>query len=167
MAQLWWVNHNRTARQEIDGQHLWSPKTESNGARREFYNNMRRATPGDLVLYAHQAIRYVGGIAEFAFTVLKPMEFGETGVNWNQEGMASADLLDTTLPFDPSQNDNMESRPAPAERYSPFHPVSGSGNQKAYLTGIPRDTFDLVIAGATISHEAVKRRLGLPDLWSD
>ncbi|RWQ44447.1 MAG: hypothetical protein EOS21_00320 [Mesorhizobium sp.] len=50
MAQFWWVIHNQTARQEIDGQHLWSPKTESNGARSEFYNNMRRATPGDLVV---------------------------------------------------------------------------------------------------------------------
>jgi len=76
MAQFRWVNHNQTARQEIDGQHLWSPKTESNGARNEFYNNMRRAAPGDLS-YADQAIGYMGRIAEFAFTAPKPMEFGE------------------------------------------------------------------------------------------
>ncbi|MEI9986993.1 MAG: hypothetical protein WDN69_29840 [Aliidongia sp.] len=36
MPQFWWVNHNQTVRQEIDGQYLWSPKTESNGARSEF-----------------------------------------------------------------------------------------------------------------------------------
>ncbi|TGQ68221.1 MAG: hypothetical protein E5V49_00235 [Mesorhizobium sp.] len=29
--------------------------------------------------------------------------------------MISADLLDTIFPFDPSQNNNSESRPAPAE----------------------------------------------------
>ena len=43
MPQFWWVNHKQTARQEIEGQYLWSPKTESNGARSQFYNNMRAA----------------------------------------------------------------------------------------------------------------------------
>ena len=87
MAQFWSVNHNQTARQEIDGQHLWSPKTESNGARNSFYNNMRRATPSALVLsYADRSIGYTVRIAEFAFTAPKPMEFGDTGTYWNQEG---------------------------------------------------------------------------------
>ena len=85
--KFWWVNHNQTARQEIDGQYLWSPKTESNGARSEFYNNMRRASPGDLVLsYSAQAIRYVGRVTDFAFTAPKPAEFGPTGSNWSDEG---------------------------------------------------------------------------------
>jgi putative restriction endonuclease len=39
-------------------------------------------------------------------------------------------------------------------RYSPIHLVSGSGNQKA---GIPQNTFELVIARATFSHEALSR----------
>ncbi|TIP71937.1 MAG: hypothetical protein E5X53_00365 [Mesorhizobium sp.] len=103
MAQSWWVNHNLTVRREIDGQHLWSPKTENNGARSGFYNNIRRATPGDLALsYVDQAVRYIGPIAA-------------------------------------------------------IHLVSGSANQKAYLTGIPQNTFELVIAGATFSHEALPR----------
>ncbi|RWM23895.1 MAG: hypothetical protein EOR73_01045 [Mesorhizobium sp.] len=38
-----------------------------------------------------------------------------------------------------------------------IHLVSGSANQKAYLTGIPQNTFELVIAGATFSHEALPR----------
>jgi putative restriction endonuclease len=50
MTQFWWVNHKQTARQEIEGQYLWSPKTQSNGARSQFYDNMREASPGDLVL---------------------------------------------------------------------------------------------------------------------
>jgi hypothetical protein len=37
-------------RQEIAGGYLWSPVTEANGANRQFYDNMRRAAPGDLVL---------------------------------------------------------------------------------------------------------------------
>ncbi|UCI19019.1 hypothetical protein FJ970_28960 [Mesorhizobium sp. B2-1-8] len=80
MAQFWSVNHHKTASQEIDRQHLWSPKTKSNGARNEVYNNMGRATPGD------RSIGYMGRIAEFAFTAPKPMEFGDTGTFWNHEG---------------------------------------------------------------------------------
>lgn len=87
MGRFWWVNHKQTVRQEIEGQYLWSPKTSRNGARNEFYDNMRRATPGDLVLsYASQEIRHVGRVAEFAFTAPKPAEFGTTGANWSNVG---------------------------------------------------------------------------------
>ena len=80
MSQFWWVNHKQTARQEIEGQYLWSPKTQSNGARSVFYDNMRHASPGDLVLsYANGIVRFVGRVAEFAFTAPKPTEFGSTG----------------------------------------------------------------------------------------
>jgi len=57
MPQYWWVNHNQTWQQEIEGQYLWSPKVNANGSRNQFYNNMRLASPGDLVLsYADQQI---------------------------------------------------------------------------------------------------------------
>ena len=87
MRQYWWVNHKQTFNQEIEHQYLWSPKTSSNGARNRFYDNMRAANPGDLVLsYANQLIRYVGRVADFAFTAPKPSEFGATGAYWNNEG---------------------------------------------------------------------------------
>lgn len=80
MRQFWWVNHKQTFNQEIEHQYLWSPKTSANGARNRFYDNMRAANPGDFVLsYANQLIRYVGRVAEFAFTAPKPSEFGTTG----------------------------------------------------------------------------------------
>jgi putative restriction endonuclease len=158
MAQFWWVNHNQTARQEIDGQHLWSPKTESNGARSEFHNNMRRATSSDLVLsYADQAIRYIGRIAEFAFTAPKPKEFGETGGLLESRGMASAHLLETLSPSIHPKTIIGSLGPLLPRRYSPFQLVSGSGNQKAYPTGIPQNTFEVVIACATFSRQALSR----------
>ncbi len=80
MLQFWWVNHNQTARQEIDGQYLWSPKTESNGARSEFYNNMRRATPGAPVLSSSgPLLPSVGRVAAFACPEPPPEEFGVSG----------------------------------------------------------------------------------------
>jgi hypothetical protein len=38
----------QTARREIDGQYLWSPKTESNGARSQFYDNTHTLHVGDV-----------------------------------------------------------------------------------------------------------------------
>jgi putative restriction endonuclease len=158
MRQFWWVNHKQTVRQEIEGQYLWSPKSESNGARSEFYNNMRRASPGDLVLsYADQTIRHVGRVAEFAFTAPKPEEFGDTGAYWSNEGwllpvfwtplfppVRPKSLLEAIRPFLPS-------------RYSPLNPITGGGNQKAYLAGIPEPMFDVLIAGTTFSREMLGR----------
>jgi putative restriction endonuclease len=158
MTEFWWVNHNQTAHQEIDGQYLWSPKSESNGARSEFYNNMRRAAPGDLVLsYSAKAVRYVGRVAEFAFTAPKPAEFGDTGGYWSHEGwllpvfwtplstpIRPKDLIETLSPLLP-------------KRHSPINSISGAGNQKAYLAAIPKDAFEVVVSGAWFNPDALAR----------
>jgi putative restriction endonuclease len=158
MSQFWWVNHNQTARQEIDGQYLWSPKTESNGARSEFYNNMRRATPGDVVLsYSEQAVRYVGRITDFAFTAPKPEEFKNTGAYWNQEGWL---LPVYWTPLTPTVSPKAligKLGPLLPVRYSPIHPTSGSGNQKAYLASISPDVFHTIVAGSAFNREALIR----------
>jgi hypothetical protein len=153
---FWWVNHNQTARQEIDGQYLWSPKTESNGARSKFYSNMRRATPGDFVLsYAGQAVRYVGRVTDFAFTAPKPEEFGDTGAYWSNEGWLlpvfwtplSSPVVPRTL--------LAELRPLLPTRYSPINPTTGYGNQKAYLSSIPAEVFETVVAGSSFSLQSL------------
>ena len=149
MPRYWWVNHNKTARQEIDGQYLWSPKTESNGARSEFYNNMRRASPGDLVLsYAGQVIRYVGRVTEFAFSAPKPAEFGSAGAYWNDDGWYLP-VFWTSLDPPVRPRDFLEElRPLLPAKYSPIQPKSGAGNQKAYLAEIPDPVFSTVVENA-------------------
>ena len=87
MRQYWWVNHKQTFNQEIEHQYLWSPRTSRNDARNRFYDNMRAANPGDFALsHANQFIRYVGRVAEFAFTAPKPSEFGATGASGITKG---------------------------------------------------------------------------------
>lgn len=158
MSQYWWVNHKQTARQEIERQYLWSPKAKSNGKRNIFYDNMRRASPGDLVLsYADGLVRFVGRIAEFAFTAPKPSEFGSTGSYWSDEGwllpvfwtplippVRPKDLLSTLAPLLPS-------------KYSPIRPHSGDGNQGVYLAEIPQTVFDAVISATTIDYALLAR----------
>jgi hypothetical protein len=164
MAQFRWVNHNQAARREIDGQHLCSPKTESNGARSE-YDYMRRATAAGLVIsyteqaikYADQAISYIGRTAEFAVTTAKPIEFGETGAYRKQEGRPPPTIWTLLCPWIHPKTTIGSLGPLLPRRYSPIHAVSGSANQTAYPTGIPNNTFELVAAGATFSHDALSR----------
>lgn len=147
MRQFWWVNHKQTFNQEIEHQYLWSPKTSKNGVRNRFYDNMRAANPGDIVLsYASQLIRYVGRVVDFAFTAPKPSEFGATGSYWSNEGwllpvfwtrldppIRPRDLLHLIGPILP-------------EKYSPLQHATGKGNQGVYLAAIPRDIYDVVRA---------------------
>ncbi|PIB90509.1 HNH endonuclease [Caulobacter sp. FWC2] len=156
--QFWWVNHNQTARQEVEGQYLWSPKTESNGARSEFYKNMRRASPGDLVLsYSGQAVRYVGRVTDFAFTAPKPAEFGTTGSNWSDEGwLLPVFWVQLARPVSPKAMIDVI-RPLLPRRYSPLNPGNGAGNQKAYLAEIAQDLFDTITAVTTFDAVTLHR----------
>jgi putative restriction endonuclease len=158
MTQFWWVNHKQTARQEIENQYLWSPKTRSDGVKSEFYDNMRRATPGDLVLsYANGMVRYVGRVAEFAFTAPKPAEFGNTGAYWKDEGwllpvfwtplvppVRPRDLIDLLGPMLPTT-------------HSPIRPSTGHGNQGAYLANVSKSVFDTIVAAAAINYQSLAR----------
>lgn len=158
MVRYWWVNHKQTARQEIEGQYLWSPKTSSNGARNQFYDNMRRANPGDLVLsFANRLVRWIGRIAEFAFTAPKPTEFGTTGLYWHDEGWllpvfwtrldpavrpkAMIDVLGPLLP----------------KKYSPIRPLTGDGNQGVYLAEIAKSVFDSIAAASAVNYPLLAR----------
>ena len=47
--RYWWVNQNQTYRAEVRGSFMWSPKRNANGARNQFYENMREVSPGDVI----------------------------------------------------------------------------------------------------------------------
>src|SRR5471032_2961790 len=84
--RYWWVNQNQTYREEIRGNFMWSPKVNSNGARNQFYENMREVAPGDIVFsFRDTRIQAVGIATGAAQTAPKP-DFGTAGLNWSNEG---------------------------------------------------------------------------------
>ena len=151
--RYWWVNHKQTARQEIGGNYLWSPKREASGARSRFYDNMRAATPGDFILsYASALIRHVGTVVDFAVPSLKPKEFLNTGENWAHEGwLLPVRWQPLTNPIRPKDRIG-ELGPLLPKKYSPIHRDSGNGNQKAYLAEIAPSVFDLLLQQGPSSH---------------
>jgi putative restriction endonuclease len=138
-------------RQEVDGGYLWSPVSEANGARSRFYDNMRRAAPGDVVLsYAEGRIGRVGIVADFAISAPKPEEFGSIGAYWNATGwLLPVDWLGASLTVRPK---NLLGRLAPLlpTSHSPIQAATGNGNQKAYLAEIDKAVVDLILDAAAL-----------------
>jgi hypothetical protein len=139
------VNHKQTRDYEVQGEYLWSPKFNQNGARNQSYDNMVIARPGDVVFsYADGQIEFVGTVLEDATTSPKPIEFGKTGAYWSNEGwhlpvafqkaghvVRPKDYLSLIAPRLPG-------------KYSPIQP-NGNGNQGTYLAAIPDDLGELLL----------------------
>lgn len=151
MPNYWWVNHKQTHRQEIDGNFLWSPKTKANGTRNVFYDNMRRAAPGDLVLsYADQRIAYVGRVAEYAMPALKPEEFGDTGSHWDKDGWRLPVFWTALVPAVRPKDILLTIAPLLKRKYAPIQAATGNGNQTAYLAEIDEPLFNAITTGSAL-----------------
>ena len=148
-VRYWWVNHAQTMRQEIAGGYLWSPVTEAHGARSRFYDNMRHAAPGDVVLsYADGRVGRVGIVADFAISAPKPEEFGAIGAYWNSSGwLLPVEWLSAQLAVRPK---DLLSRLAPLLpiTHSPIQASTGNGNQKAYLAEVDEAVMVLILDAA-------------------
>jgi putative restriction endonuclease len=152
MSRSWWVNHSQTFRYEIDGGYLWSPKTEKNGARSQFYDNMRLASPGDIVIsFANALVSYVGCVTDYALAGSKPSEFGAIGSGWASQGwLLPIEWQSLGAPVKPKDHLLDLSSHLPG-KYSPIHPQTGNGNQKAYLAEIGAPVVELVASLGKIS----------------
>lgn len=138
-------------RQEVAGGYLWSPVTEANGARSQFYDNMRRAAAGDFVLsYADGRVGRIGIVADFAISAPKPEEFGSIGAYWNSVGwLLPVQWLDAHLTVRPKDLLDRLAPRLPAT-HSPIQPRTGNGNQKAYLAEVDRAVIDLILEAARL-----------------
>jgi len=140
--KYWWVNHKQTARQEIGGGYLWSPKRERNGNRSQYYDFMREARPDDVVVsFANAHIGHYGIVTGFPLSAPKPEEFGKTGSYWSDDGwLVPVSWSVIATPFRPK--DSIENlRALLPKRYAPIQ-QDGNGNQKAYLTKISGALFE-------------------------
>jgi putative restriction endonuclease len=142
MARYWWVNHKQTSREEIGGGYLWSPKAKRDGSPNLFYDNMRRAEPGDYVLsYASGQIAHVGLVCDFAFSRIKPDEFGSAGNSWDNEGWMLPILWRPLSNRIVPKTRFEQIRELLPTKYSPLSLKTGHGNQAVYLAEISQQLF--------------------------
>lgn len=150
----WWVNQNQTYKAEVQGGFLWSPKTNRDGRRNQFYENMRLVRPGDLVFsFCDTKIKAIGVARGPAQSADKPNSFGNSGDYWDHDGWL--------VPVEFTEVDNEvrpkdfidELRPYLPSKYSPLQ-SSGDGNQGVYLAAISDGFSDLLLQkiGLSRSH---------------
>ncbi|WP_448192815.1 HNH endonuclease [Azospirillum sp. sgz301742] len=148
------MNHKQTIRQEIGGGYLWSPKRENGGARSQFYENMRLADPGDVVLsFADTWIRHVGVIEARCVTAPKPGHFGAAGAYWAQDGWWLP-VMWIPLPKPVRPRDIADQlAPLLPRKHSPFNAIRRAGNQKAYLAQVERAVVEAILGRAGLGLE--------------
>jgi len=157
MKEVWWVNHKQTVSQEVGGQYLWSPKKDKKGRSIEYYENMRRAAPGDLVIsYANRQVGHIGRVTEFAVTARKPEEFGAKGAQWSDDGwFLPVFWVSLTPPVFPKDLIGVLG-PLLPEKHSPLRSYSGDGNQ-LYLARVSRAVFDVIVRASSYDIELLLR----------
>lgn len=143
----WWVNQNQTFEEEINGGYMWSPKTKKNGAYNEFYDNMRRVRPGDIVFsFRRQYVSYIGLVTSPARDAKKPFKFEPSDSEWLDEGWR-VDVVWTRVPHPIRPKDHFEQlRPHLAAKYAPLSKKTGSGLQAVYLAAVSKPMADLLLA---------------------
>lgn len=142
VMRYWWVNHNQTFEDEVYGGYLWSPKTNRNNARNQFYDNMLLANVGDFVVsYAKGRVQAIGIVQEKAREMANPFK-GAVASNWNNVGWV--------LPVEFEFLDNPVHTKSYAELLVPYLPQKysplkddASGHQR-YLTEISVKLFQAI-----------------------
>lgn len=143
--RYWWVNQNQTYRAEVRGSFMWSPKQNANGARNQFYENMREVSPGDIVFsFCDTRIKAIGVVTGGTQTGPKP-DFGAVGANWSKEGwFVPVDYCVLNNQIRPKDHVAIL-RPFLPAKYSPLQ-ESGDGLQSVYLAEVPQSLADALIA---------------------
>jgi putative restriction endonuclease len=142
----WWVNQNQTAKHEISGGYMWSPKRNQNGGFNQFYQNMRLVDAGDIVFsFYNQKIQHLGIVQRPAVSGNKPSDFGLTGDYWNNEGwFVPVEWSKAPVAIRPRDIID-ELRPHIPAKYSPLH-HSGNGLQNVYLAAVPEPMAEVLLA---------------------
>lgn len=142
--KYWWVNQNQTYKAEVPGGFLWSPKTRADGARNQFYDNMKNVEPGDVVFsFCDTYIKAVGVATRKAVSAAKP-DFGTAGGTWSNEGwLVEVEFRQFNSPIRPKNYIDVL-RPHLPSKYSPLQ-ANGDGLQSVYLAEVPLDMATAII----------------------
>src|SRR4029078_7329031 len=130
--------------EEGAGSFMWSPKQNANGARNQFYENMREVSAGDIVFsFCDTRIKAIGVVIAGAQTGPKP-DFGTAGLNWSREGwFVPVDYCVLNNQIRPKDHAAILRAFLPA-KYSPLR-ESGDALQAVYLADAPQALADGLI----------------------
>jgi hypothetical protein len=140
------VSQNRTFREEVLGNFLWSPKKSAGGRVNPNYDFMRDLIPGDVVFnFYESAIKAISVVRQEAVSCPKPTTFGARGNQWDDDGWLVEVVCYQLHDFAIRPSEHMRLiGPTLPDRHSPIR-LSGVGNQ-VYLTPVPASMADVLLA---------------------
>ncbi|QRY31196.1 HNH endonuclease [Variovorax sp. PDNC026] len=137
--KFWWVNHNGTHKQEIEGGYIWCPPTIKGGGIKETYNTLKLVQAGDVIFsYAKQKIGAVGIAKEHYAVAPRPGTSAHSGGGWAPNGwMVPIEWTVLDTPFAPADHSTvilpyMQEVNAPLKK-------TGGGKESVYLAHVPYD----------------------------
>ncbi len=137
--RYWWVNHNQTFNEEINGGYIWAPKINRAGQKKVTYTNLTKVTPNDLIFsFAKSRIMGVGIVTHNHKDSLKPSEFGKVGDIWDDNGWMVP--VEWVMFDQPILVKNHITNILPKLTF-PHAPINKEGNgvQNCYLSSISED----------------------------
>ena len=142
--KFWWVNQNQTFDEEVGGGFMWSPKQNSNGARNQFYDNMKEVQPGDLIFsFCDTKIKAIGRVTSPAETQPQP-EFRKFHEGWSTDGwFVETDFAELDNQIRPKDHID-KIRDLLPSKYSPLQ-QNGNGIQSVYLASVPAEMATILI----------------------
>lgn len=124
---------------------MWSPVKNANGAKNQFYDNMAKVEPGNIVFsYAKSQIMAIGVAQKPAYMAPKPKNFGNQGSNWADAGwLVEVEFSLLVAPIHPKEHLHLL-RPYLISKSSPLD-EKGNGRER-YLMEI-----DSTLAGLLLT----------------
>ena len=134
--RYWWINHKLTARHEVDGGYLWSPKKRGRRANVSA-ENMTQPAPGDVVFsHADGRIDAVGVVVDRVRTAVMPVESARKGEGRGEAGWLLPVRFETlTRPLVPREHMALLAATLPA-KHAPLR-ATGERNPGVYLAEVP------------------------------
>ena len=145
----WWVNQNRTWRDEIPGEYLWAPQVGADGRGRVFWSNMTALQPSDIV-FSHfgGALHYAGVVVSSAVTDRKP-DFKFASSSWNDLGWSvEMRYVELKVIVQPKDHLAFYNQVAP-EKYAPMTSAGRVNQQYLFALPVELGEFYLRLGGLT------------------
>lgn len=158
----WWVSQNKTHKQEIGGNYMWSPKLDKNGKPVQSYTNMTKASVGDLVFAFYQSkVQSIGVVMHPAVTSPKPEDFGSSGDYWAKIGwMVAVSWMPLPKPMSPKEHVRSLTAFLP-KKHSPIR-SDGTGNQ-AYLFSVSESFAEKILSITGLDQNQLNGLLSVED----
>lgn len=144
---FWFVNQGRTYKHKGNEDYLWSPRRAEGGRVHQYYENMRRLKPGDVVLaFFAGGVQGYGVAQTYSYPYMRPLHYQRKwqGLGWRCDVWFTRFAREVPLR---SHADELAAIPSPDQSVRPLD-RNGQVHQGSYLSRVAPEFARTVAAAA-------------------